>query len=109
MLLIFQSDTVISALFKGSFLVSFFSQEHSRCYSSCSFTHTENNRTLTFDLRPMSDVASLIIGPSFTSKGTKYLHLFNISLCGHEVTVHFIYRTTNHDKPGGSRLLLCFN
>lgn len=35
----------------------------------------------------MSDVASLIIGPSFTSKGTKYLHLFNISLCGHEVTL----------------------
>ncbi|KAI3366634.1 hypothetical protein L3Q82_009319 [Scortum barcoo] len=59
-------------------------KEHSRCYSDCFFTHTENNRTLTFDLSPLSDVASLIIGPSFTSKGTKYLHLFNISLCGHE-------------------------
>ncbi|TNN36329.1 UPF0577 protein-like [Liparis tanakae] len=59
-------------------------KEHSRCYSDCSFSHTENNRTLTFDLRPLSDVASLSIGPSFTSKGTKYLHLFNISLCGHE-------------------------
>uniref|UniRef100_A0A667ZY42 Endosome-lysosome associated apoptosis and autophagy regulator family member 2b n=1 Tax=Myripristis murdjan TaxID=586833 RepID=A0A667ZY42_9TELE len=31
----------------------------------------------------LSSVASLTIGPSFTSKGTKYLHLFNISLCGH--------------------------
>uniref|UniRef100_A0AAX7VU70 MRH domain-containing protein n=1 Tax=Astatotilapia calliptera TaxID=8154 RepID=A0AAX7VU70_ASTCA len=57
--------------------------EHSRCYSDCSFTHTLNNRTLTFDLSALSDVASLTIGPSFTSKGTKYLHLFNISLCGH--------------------------
>ncbi|KAM8739882.1 endosome/lysosome-associated apoptosis and autophagy regulator family member 2-like isoform 2-T2 [Acanthopagrus schlegelii] len=59
-------------------------KEHSRCYSDCSFTHTENNRTLTFDLSPLSDVASVTIGPSFTSKGTKYLHLFNMSLCGHE-------------------------
>lgn len=41
---------------------------------------------MTFDLSAMSDVASLIVGPSFTSKGTKYLHMFNISLCGSEVT-----------------------
>uniref|UniRef100_A0A7N8WNT3 UPF0577 protein KIAA1324-like n=1 Tax=Mastacembelus armatus TaxID=205130 RepID=A0A7N8WNT3_9TELE len=59
-------------------------KEHSRCYSDCSFSHTLNNRTLTFDLSNLSEVASLTIGPSFTSKGTKYLHLFNISLCGHE-------------------------
>ncbi|XP_029901434.1 UPF0577 protein KIAA1324-like isoform X1 [Myripristis murdjan] len=58
-------------------------KEHSRCYSDCSFSHTANNRTLTFDLSALSSVASLTIGPSFTSKGTKYLHLFNISLCGH--------------------------
>lgn len=44
----------------------------------------------------MSDVASLIIGPSFTSKGTKYLHMFNISLCGHEVT--FAFRGKNDRK-----------
>lgn len=66
-----------------------FCQEHSRCYSDCSFTHTENNRTLTFDLSPLSGVASVTIGPSFTSKGTKYLHLFNMSLCGHEVIHKF--------------------
>uniref|UniRef100_A0A3P9KG89 MRH domain-containing protein n=1 Tax=Oryzias latipes TaxID=8090 RepID=A0A3P9KG89_ORYLA len=59
-------------------------KEHSRCFSDCSFTLTEKNRTLTFDLSPMSDVVSLTVGPSFTSKGTKYLHLFNVSLCGHE-------------------------
>ncbi|XP_029598386.1 UPF0577 protein KIAA1324-like isoform X1 [Salmo trutta] len=59
-------------------------KEHSRCYSDCSFSHTENNRTLTFDLSSLSTVASLTIGPSFTSKGTKYLHVFNVSLCGHQ-------------------------
>lgn len=70
-------------------------QDHSRCYSDCSFSHTENNRTLTFDFSAMSDVASLTIGPSFTSKGTKYLHLFNISLCGHEVYILYcIYEIT---------------
>ncbi|XP_010885460.2 UPF0577 protein KIAA1324-like homolog isoform X1 [Esox lucius] len=59
-------------------------QEHSRCYSDCSFSHMENNRTLTYDLSSLSAVASLTNGPSFTSKGTKYLHVFNISLCGHQ-------------------------
>lgn len=67
-------------------LLFFFFQEHSSCYSDCSFTYTENNRTMTFDLSAMSNVSSLIIGPSFTSKGTKYLHMFNISLCGNKVT-----------------------
>ncbi|KAF6086088.1 hypothetical protein HJG60_007227 [Phyllostomus discolor] len=32
----------------------------------------------------LSSVGSLMNGPSFTSKGTKYFHFFNISLCGHE-------------------------
>uniref|UniRef100_A0A8C7N7L0 Endosome-lysosome associated apoptosis and autophagy regulator family member 2 n=1 Tax=Oncorhynchus kisutch TaxID=8019 RepID=A0A8C7N7L0_ONCKI len=59
-------------------------KEHSRCYSDCSYSHTEHNRTLTFDLSSLSPVASLTIGPSFTSKGTKYLHVFNVSLCGHQ-------------------------
>lgn len=61
-------------------------QEHSFCYSDCSFTYTGNNRTMTFDLRAMSNASSLTVGPSFTSKGTKYLHVFNISLCGDKVT-----------------------
>ncbi|KAM6985513.1 endosome/lysosome-associated apoptosis and autophagy regulator family member 2-like isoform 2-T2 [Aplochiton taeniatus] len=59
-------------------------KDHSRCYSDCSFFHTENNHTWIFDLSSLSAVASLTNGPSFTSKGTKYLHNFNISLCGHE-------------------------
>ncbi|XP_049617154.1 endosome/lysosome-associated apoptosis and autophagy regulator family member 2 [Syngnathus scovelli] len=59
-------------------------REHSRCYSDCSFSHLHNNCTLTYDLSALSDVASLTLEPSFTTKGTKYLHLFNISLCGHQ-------------------------
>uniref|UniRef100_A0A7N6FA93 MRH domain-containing protein n=1 Tax=Anabas testudineus TaxID=64144 RepID=A0A7N6FA93_ANATE len=31
---------------------------------------------------PLGSVGSLMNGPSFTSKGTKYFHQFNISLCG---------------------------
>ncbi|XP_070148482.1 endosome/lysosome-associated apoptosis and autophagy regulator family member 2 isoform X2 [Ovis canadensis] len=41
----------------------------------------------------LSSVGSLMNGPSFTSKGTKYFHFFNISLCGHE----------------GKKLALCTN
>ncbi|XP_019749187.1 UPF0577 protein KIAA1324-like [Hippocampus comes] len=59
-------------------------REHSRCYSDCSFSHLHRNRTLTYDLAALSEVASLTLDPSFTTKGTKYLHLFNISLCGHQ-------------------------
>uniref|UniRef100_A0A8C2HV17 Si:dkey-153k10.9 n=1 Tax=Cyprinus carpio TaxID=7962 RepID=A0A8C2HV17_CYPCA len=42
------------------------------------------NRTLTYDLSALSSVGSIMNGPSFTSKGTKYYHQFNISLCGAE-------------------------
>lgn len=55
------------------------------CYSDCSFTHTELNRTLQYDFGPMGSTGSVMNGPSFTSKGTKYYHLFNISLCGTQV------------------------
>lgn len=57
-------------------------KEHSLCYSDCHFTYTEGNVTLTFDFSPIGTVGSLMNGPSFTSKGTKYFHHFNISLCG---------------------------
>uniref|UniRef100_A0AAQ4PPS1 Endosome-lysosome associated apoptosis and autophagy regulator family member 2 n=1 Tax=Gasterosteus aculeatus aculeatus TaxID=481459 RepID=A0AAQ4PPS1_GASAC len=52
------------------------------CYSDCHFTHTEGNVTLTYDLSLLGSVGSLMNGPSFTSKGTKYFHLFKIGLCG---------------------------
>lgn len=56
------------------------------CFSDCTFTHTEQNRTLQFDYSALSSAGSIMNGPSFTAKGTKYYHLFNISLCGVEVT-----------------------
>ncbi|XP_056137128.1 endosome/lysosome-associated apoptosis and autophagy regulator family member 2 [Lampris incognitus] len=59
-------------------------KEHSLCFSDCHFTHTEGNVTLSFDFGLLGSVGSLMNGPSFTSKGTKYFHQFNISLCGGE-------------------------
>ncbi|XP_065813307.1 endosome/lysosome-associated apoptosis and autophagy regulator family member 2-like [Labrus bergylta] len=57
-------------------------KDHRLCYSDCHFTHTEGNVTLTYDFSLLGSVGSLMNGPSFTSKGTKYFHHFNISLCG---------------------------
>ncbi|XP_026167985.1 UPF0577 protein KIAA1324-like isoform X1 [Mastacembelus armatus] len=57
-------------------------KDHSLCYSDCHFTHTSGNVTLTFDFSLLGSVGTLMNGPSFTSKGTKYFHQFNISLCG---------------------------
>ncbi|GAB1289411.1 Endosome/lysosome-associated apoptosis and autophagy regulator family member 2 [Apodemus speciosus] len=59
-------------------------QDHSLCYSDCFFYHEKENQSLHYDFRNLSSVGSLMNGPSFTSKGTKYFHFFNISLCGHE-------------------------
>ncbi|XP_034506134.1 UPF0577 protein KIAA1324-like [Ailuropoda melanoleuca] len=61
-------------------------QDHSVCYSDCSFHHEKENQSLHYDFSNLSSVGSLMNGPSFTSKGTKYFHFFNISLCGHEVS-----------------------
>uniref|UniRef100_UPI00398F5360 endosome/lysosome-associated apoptosis and autophagy regulator family member 2 n=1 Tax=Pristiophorus japonicus TaxID=55135 RepID=UPI00398F5360 len=59
-------------------------KDHSICFNDCSFTHALENHTLKFDLSNFSGMASIMNGPSFTSKGTKYFHFFNISLCGNE-------------------------
>ncbi|EHA97330.1 UPF0577 protein KIAA1324-like protein [Heterocephalus glaber] len=59
-------------------------QDHSVCYSDCFFYHEKENQSLHYDFSNLSSVGSLMNGPSFTSKGTKYFHFFNISLCGHE-------------------------
>ncbi|TKS73375.1 UPF0577 protein KIAA1324-like -like protein [Collichthys lucidus] len=60
----------------------YFMMDHSLCYSDCHFTYTEGNVSLTYDFSNLGSVGSLMNGPSFTSKGTKYFHQFNISLCG---------------------------
>uniref|UniRef100_A0A8C6XMQ0 Endosome-lysosome associated apoptosis and autophagy regulator family member 2 n=1 Tax=Naja naja TaxID=35670 RepID=A0A8C6XMQ0_NAJNA len=41
-----------------------------------------NNRSLAYDFSRLSRVGSLMNGPSFTARGTKFFHFFNISLCG---------------------------
>ncbi|XP_043944282.1 endosome/lysosome-associated apoptosis and autophagy regulator family member 2 isoform X1 [Protopterus annectens] len=60
------------------------SKDRSFCFSDCAFTYRSKNQTLIYDFRSFSTVYSLINGPSFTTKGTKYFHNFNISLCGNE-------------------------
>ncbi|XP_030646148.1 UPF0577 protein KIAA1324-like [Chanos chanos] len=59
-------------------------KEHRVCFSDCVFSHTERNLTLQYDFSALSQAGSIMNGPSFTSKGTKYYHFFNISLCGAE-------------------------
>ncbi|XP_033880704.2 endosome/lysosome-associated apoptosis and autophagy regulator family member 2-like [Acipenser ruthenus] len=59
-------------------------KDHSFCFSDCIFSHTSENQTLSYDFSQLSPVGSIMNGPSFTSRGTKYYHFFNISLCGHE-------------------------
>ncbi|XP_048862458.1 endosome/lysosome-associated apoptosis and autophagy regulator family member 2-like isoform X1 [Brienomyrus brachyistius] len=59
-------------------------KEHSACFSDCSFSHGAGKRTLTYNFSRLGPVASIVNGPSFTSKGTKYFHFFKISLCGQE-------------------------
>ncbi|XP_078275547.1 endosome/lysosome-associated apoptosis and autophagy regulator family member 2-like [Rhinoraja longicauda] len=59
-------------------------KDHSVCFNDCSYTHSMDNRTLTFEFSSLDGVASLMNGPSFTSRGTKYFHFFNITLCGNE-------------------------
>uniref|UniRef100_A0A671RTS2 UPF0577 protein KIAA1324-like n=1 Tax=Sinocyclocheilus anshuiensis TaxID=1608454 RepID=A0A671RTS2_9TELE len=59
-------------------------KEHFVCFNDCTFSHMDRKRTLTYDLSALSSVGSIMNGPSFTSKGTKYYHQFNISLCGAE-------------------------
>nr|XP_033815262.1 UPF0577 protein KIAA1324-like homolog isoform X2 [Geotrypetes seraphini] len=59
-------------------------KDHSACYSDCLLSFSFNNQSLRYDYHNLSSVGSLMNGPSFTSRGTKYFHLFNISLCGNQ-------------------------
>ncbi|XP_035257144.1 endosome/lysosome-associated apoptosis and autophagy regulator family member 2-like [Anguilla anguilla] len=82
-------------------------KDHSLCFSDCSFSHVDQNRTLTYDFSPLGPVGSIMNGPSFTSKGTKYFHFFNISLCGHEgkraaVCTDNVTDLSNKDLQGDS-------
>lgn len=84
-------------------------KDHSLCFSDCRFTHTEGNVSRSYDLSALRPVGVLMNGPSFTSKGTKYYHLFNISLCGGQmaeckdnVTDLSLYESQSSKPEGGS-------
>ncbi|XP_044306990.1 endosome/lysosome-associated apoptosis and autophagy regulator 1 isoform X4 [Varanus komodoensis] len=55
---------------------------HSLCYNDCHLSVTTQGRTLEYDFSALANSTSFLGGPSFTSKGLKYFHHFNISLCG---------------------------
>ncbi|XP_060087559.1 endosome/lysosome-associated apoptosis and autophagy regulator 1 isoform X1 [Heteronotia binoei] len=55
---------------------------HSLCYNDCHFSVSRIDRTLEFDFSALANTTSFSGDPSFTSKGLKYFHHFNISLCG---------------------------
>uniref|UniRef100_A0A8C2AXN7 KIAA1324 like n=1 Tax=Cyprinus carpio TaxID=7962 RepID=A0A8C2AXN7_CYPCA len=81
-------------------------KEHSVCFSDCLFTYTHQNRTLQYDFSALTSAGSIMNGPSFTAKGTKYYHLFNISLCGAEGHKSAVCRDNvtnlpNEDAEGG--------
>uniref|UniRef100_A0A671ST75 UPF0577 protein KIAA1324-like n=1 Tax=Sinocyclocheilus anshuiensis TaxID=1608454 RepID=A0A671ST75_9TELE len=81
-------------------------KEHSVCFSDCLFTCTDQNRTLWYDFSALNSAGSIMNGPSFTAKGTKYYHLFNISLCGAEghkaaVCRDNVTNLPNEDAEGG--------
>ncbi|KAL8168515.1 UNVERIFIED_CONTAM: hypothetical protein K2H54_000801 [Gekko kuhli] len=55
---------------------------HSLCYNDCHFSVSVEGRTLEYDFSALANTTSFLGDPSFTSKGLKYFHHFNISLCG---------------------------
>uniref|UniRef100_A0A8C9N352 Endosome-lysosome associated apoptosis and autophagy regulator family member 2 n=1 Tax=Serinus canaria TaxID=9135 RepID=A0A8C9N352_SERCA len=59
-------------------------KDHSACFSDCLVSYVRDNQSLNYNFSNLSQVGSLMSGPSFTSRGTKFFHFFNISLCGNE-------------------------
>ncbi|XP_066489653.1 endosome/lysosome-associated apoptosis and autophagy regulator family member 2 [Tiliqua scincoides] len=59
-------------------------QDHSACFSDCLLSYVRDNRSLIYDFSSLSQAGSFMNGPSFTARGTKFFHFFNISLCGNQ-------------------------
>lgn len=51
------------------------------CHSDCTFFSKKHGRKV--DLSDLNGAHSVASAPSFTSRGFRYYHLFNMSLCGH--------------------------
>ncbi|XP_075299242.1 LOW QUALITY PROTEIN: endosome/lysosome-associated apoptosis and autophagy regulator 1 [Opisthocomus hoazin] len=59
-------------------------QLRSLCYNNCSFYLPLPGRILHYDFSALAAGTAFTSGPSFTAKGLKYFHHFNISLCGNQ-------------------------
>ncbi|KAJ6666369.1 hypothetical protein lerEdw1_000642, partial [Lerista edwardsae] len=57
-------------------------QDHSACFSDCTLSYSQDNQSLIYDFSNLSRAGAFMNGPSFTARGTKFFHFFNISLCG---------------------------
>ncbi|NWW89622.1 K1324 protein, partial [Rhynochetos jubatus] len=57
-------------------------QLRSLCYNNCTFSLVLPGRILHYDFSALGTGTAFASGPSFTAKGLKYYHHFNISLCG---------------------------
>ncbi|NXX53937.1 K1324 protein, partial [Scopus umbretta] len=73
-------------------------QLRSLCYNNCSFSLALPGRILHYDFSALAAGTAFASGPSFTAKGLKYFHHFNISLCGNQgtcdgCTFHFLWVT----------------
>ncbi|EDO48834.1 predicted protein [Nematostella vectensis] len=51
------------------------------CYSDCKFHSKRHGRQ--FDFSDLQGQVSVSGAPAFTSRGSRYFHVFHISLCGH--------------------------
>lgn len=69
------------------FLFVLFSKDHSACFSDCTLSYSQDNQSLIYDFSNLSRAGAFMNGPSFTARGTKFFHFFNISLCGNPVGV----------------------
>ncbi|NXI34702.1 K1324 protein, partial [Galbula dea] len=59
-------------------------QLRSLCYNNCSFSLPLLGHILHYDFSALAPSTAFTSSPSFTAKGLKYFHQFNISLCGHQ-------------------------
>ncbi|NWH71741.1 K1324 protein, partial [Piaya cayana] len=59
-------------------------QLRSLCYNNCSFSLPLPGHILHYDFSALATSTAFTSGPSFTAKGLKYFHQFNISLCGNQ-------------------------
>ncbi|XP_040009905.1 endosome/lysosome-associated apoptosis and autophagy regulator 1 [Xiphias gladius] len=58
---------------------------YSGCLSDCTLdVQTRGGALLHYDFSPLSNVTGLHSSPSFTNKGLRYFHRFNLCLCGKE-------------------------